>query len=326
MTAIPLTNARAETIVDALWCRWFGYYGLPKLLQSDQGSNVDGTKVRQLCEQLTIKRLRSSAYHPAGNGSSERAIGSLKTILRSMCLSRGIPITQWDELLPEAILMFNNTRNKSSKFSPFEAAYGVSANLPLDNKLGVNQKEAQDPRLVRQKIPLNKHESRLRYQKQANKTTNVNKYQVGDWVILRRNHGEYPKMNLIWDEMFKISKKIGTSCWGIVNFVSGKSKIVHHDQIQPASTKQDASMVMGSSAPVLQNPQAPVGEFLLITVSLSTTYHRWIGYNLRIMFSTCQQVRYFPHQLHNRHHHLPQHNPQQQQPPDQGGWSGPPLD
>ena len=100
-----------------------------------------------------------------------------------MCLSRGIPITQWDELLPEAILMFNNTQNKSSKFSPFEAAYGVSANLPLDNKLGVNQKEAQNPQLVRQNIPLNKHESRLSYQKKANKTTNVNKYQVGDWVL-----------------------------------------------------------------------------------------------------------------------------------------------
>ena len=262
MTAIPLTNSRAETIVDALWCRWFGYYGLPKLLQSDQGSNVDGTKVRQLCEELAIKKLRSSAYHPAGNGSAERAIGSLKTILRSMCLSRGIPITQWDELLPEAILMFNNTQNKSSKFSPFEAAYGVSANLPLDNKLGVNQREAQDPQLVRQNIPLNKHDSRLSYQKQANKTTNVNKYQVGDWVLLRRNHGEYPKMHPIWDEMFQISKKIGTSCWGIVNFVSGKSKIVHHDQIKPAGTKQDASMVMGSSAPV-QNPHAPVGRVLV---------------------------------------------------------------
>ena len=49
---------------------------------------------------------------------------------------------------------------------------------------------------------------------------------------------------------------------GIVNFVSGKSKIIHHDQIQPAGTKQDASVVMGSSAPV-QNPHAPVGRVLV---------------------------------------------------------------
>ena len=70
-------------------------------------------------------------------------------------------------------------------------------------------------------------------------------------------------MNPIWDEIFQISKKIGTSCWGIVNFVSGKFKVVHHDQVQPAGTRQDASMVMGSSVSV-QNPQAPAGNFLFV--------------------------------------------------------------
>ena len=184
--------------------------------------------------------------------------------------------------------------------------------------------KSQDPQLVRQHIPLNKHESRLSYQKQSNKTTNVNKYQVGDWVLLRRNHGEYPKLNPIWEEMFQISKKIGTSCWGIVNFVSGKYKIVHHDQIQPAGTKQDASMVMGSSAPV-QNPHAPVGRVLVDNSLPQDNIPQIDGNSLQIMFSTCQQVQCFPHQLHNCHHHLHQHNPQQPQPPDQGGWSGPQL-
>ena len=33
MTAIALPNSRAEAVVDALWCRWFSYYGLQKLLQ-----------------------------------------------------------------------------------------------------------------------------------------------------------------------------------------------------------------------------------------------------------------------------------------------------
>ena len=84
-TAIPVPNTRASTLVSSLWAHWFGHYGIPKWLQSDQGSNVDGTVMRKLCEDLAIKKLRSSTYHPAGNGSAERAIQSLKTILRSMC-------------------------------------------------------------------------------------------------------------------------------------------------------------------------------------------------------------------------------------------------
>ena len=107
ITAVALPNAHADTIVDALWYRWFGYFGMPKFLLSDQGSNVDGKTVRELCKELAIKKLRSSTYHPAGNGSAERAIGYLKTILRSMCLSRNVTVFEWDELLPEAILMFN---------------------------------------------------------------------------------------------------------------------------------------------------------------------------------------------------------------------------
>ena len=75
--------------------------------------------------------------------------------------------------------MLNNIHNKSLKFSPFEAVYGVSANLPLDNRLGVDQKEAQDSQLVRQNIPLDKHESRLSDQKHANKTTNVKNTRLG---------------------------------------------------------------------------------------------------------------------------------------------------
>ena len=109
MTAITLPNAHADTLVDAIWLRWFSYFGLPKFQQSDQGSNVelDGNMVRKMCEDLAIKKLRSSSNHPAGNGSAERAIGSLKTILRSICLSRSITIDRWDEVLPEAVLHFN---------------------------------------------------------------------------------------------------------------------------------------------------------------------------------------------------------------------------
>ena len=60
--------------------------------------------------------MHSSQYHPEGNGSTERSIGSIKSILRFMCQSRSVPITDWDILFDEATLAYNNTVNKSTGF------------------------------------------------------------------------------------------------------------------------------------------------------------------------------------------------------------------
>ena len=207
---------------------------------------MDGSKIRKLCEELAIKKVRSSTYHPAGNGSAERAIGFLKTILRSMCLSRNIDINRWDEILPEAILHFNNTQNSSTKFSPFEVAYGMPANLIIDNKLGVNTNAtAVDPNLVRQNINVNRSDARASYQKQANKSTRMNHYNVGDLVLLKRTHGAHPKMNPYWVGPFEVIKRVGPVNWGILDQNSGKSKVVHHDLLKPALSKQDALITPG---------------------------------------------------------------------------------
>ena len=152
MTAIAMQDAKAETITDKLWRNWFCYFGIPKFLQSDHGSNVDGEKVRKLYADLAIKKVRASSYHPQGNGSAERAIGFLKTILRSKCLSRSLNISRCDDALPEAILHCNNTTNASTKFSPFHVAYGTPANMPLDNKLNIPQLAAPDPGLIRENV------------------------------------------------------------------------------------------------------------------------------------------------------------------------------
>jgi hypothetical protein len=234
MTAVALPDSKADTIVSSIWSRWFGYYGLPKFLQSDQGQNVDGQKIRKMCEDLAIKKLRSSSYHPAGNGSAERAIGTLKTILRSICLSRNISINRWDEILPEAILHYNTMQNSSSKFSPFEVAYGIQGNTPLDNVLGLKGVREQDPKLIRQNVIANKEEARASYQKQANKECLVNQYQIGDLVLLRRTHGCHPNMSPLYVGPYEIIKQVGPVNWGIVDRESGKTKIVHYDLLQPA--------------------------------------------------------------------------------------------
>ena len=61
--AIPLRNIKAKGIVKAL-IKFFTLVGLPKSIQSDQGSNFMSGIFQQVMYELDIKQLTSSAYHP----------------------------------------------------------------------------------------------------------------------------------------------------------------------------------------------------------------------------------------------------------------------
>ena len=84
----PLKDQTAPQIAQALWQHWFSKFGLPSILISDQGRNVNGNVVRKLCNELRIEKRHSSPYHPQGNSSSERMIGAIKSRVSSILNSR----------------------------------------------------------------------------------------------------------------------------------------------------------------------------------------------------------------------------------------------
>ena len=118
----------------------------------------------------------------------------------------------------------------------------MSANTVLDNKLMVDHPLPVDPVLIRKNITANRQEARKNYQQQANKSTRANSYKAGDLVILKRTHGSHPKMNPIWVGPYQIIKQIGPVNWAIRDQTSGKTKIVHHNLLKPALSKQDATI------------------------------------------------------------------------------------
>ena len=69
--AIPLRNIKAKTIVNAL-VKFFTFIGLPKSIQSDQGSHFMSGIFQQVMYELGIKQYKSSAYHPESQGALER--------------------------------------------------------------------------------------------------------------------------------------------------------------------------------------------------------------------------------------------------------------
>ncbi len=91
--AFPLSCITAKAVTKALM-KFFTTFGLPKIVQTDQGSNFVSCVFRNALKALGVAYVVSSAYHPESQGALERWHQTLKSALRKYC-----PETRhdWDE-------------------------------------------------------------------------------------------------------------------------------------------------------------------------------------------------------------------------------------
>ena len=54
--AVALRDQEATSISGVLSSSWLFIHGMPSLLLSDQGSNIDGDVMRKLCEEYGIEK------------------------------------------------------------------------------------------------------------------------------------------------------------------------------------------------------------------------------------------------------------------------------
>ena len=125
--AIPLRNIKTKSIVKALII-FFTFVGLPKSVQSDQGSNFMSGIFQQVMHELGIKQYRSSAYHPESQGALERFHQTLKNMKRSYCFDTE---KDWDEGIHLLLFAVREYVQESLGFSPFELVFGYSVRGPL---------------------------------------------------------------------------------------------------------------------------------------------------------------------------------------------------
>ena len=115
--AIPLRNIKAKTIVKAL-TKFFTLVGLPKSIQSDQGSNLTSGLFQEVMYELGIEQyITSSAYHPESQGAIERFHQTLKNMIKTYCLDFE---KDWDEGVHLLLFAAREAVQETLGFSPFE--------------------------------------------------------------------------------------------------------------------------------------------------------------------------------------------------------------
>lgn len=183
----------AKFILDQIIHR----HGPPENIHTDQGTNFESKLIHELCETYKIKKSRSSAYHPEGDGAVERENRSIKELIRPYTIDNQ---DEWDENLSLIIHARNTSVHATTGFTPFELVYARKPSENLLVKSNVNEPTSEYiQRLVRareqveetaKKSMQRKLEKQRVYYNQNYRLRNIN-LKTGDKVLVK-NESTHP--------------------------------------------------------------------------------------------------------------------------------------
>lgn len=118
--AVPVRSTKAPKLAAEL-LKIFARLGFPKEVLTDQGTNLMGEVMRSLWDQLGVRHMCTSVYHPQCNGLVERFNKSLKATLRKFAIENP---TQWPDMIEPVLFAIREVPQASTGLSPFELLFG----------------------------------------------------------------------------------------------------------------------------------------------------------------------------------------------------------
>ena len=129
LVVVAHPNKETRSAAKALVNNWCCTFGIPEACLTDGGKEYQSELWDTLCELFDIERVKTSIFHPQGDGQSERAVQTTKKIIAAYvneCQD------DWDEYLPQFTYAYNSGVHETTKCTPFEAMFGRTPKLPLD--------------------------------------------------------------------------------------------------------------------------------------------------------------------------------------------------
>ena len=182
--------------------------GSPLSIHSNQGEAFESRLIRELCELLEIKKTRTSARNPRGNGQVERFNRSLLKMIRCYLADEQ---DEWDSHLEALAGAYRATPHEATKLTRNMVMIGREVRLPssivyghLDQDLDTNTSEVDfllqaKARLQRTHDFVRKqfYSSIARSKEIYDSKLSFHQYQVGDlvWFLYEaRQVGVNPKL------------------------------------------------------------------------------------------------------------------------------------
>lgn len=128
--ARALEEADAQSIVQFLYEDVICRHGVPTLMTTDRGTEFINELVTALTNVYKIRHIRTTAYHPQGNGQVERTNRIIKDVLAKITPTKP---GDWSIYLPSALSVIRNAQQQSTRFAPSELLYGRQLKQPFES-------------------------------------------------------------------------------------------------------------------------------------------------------------------------------------------------
>ena len=127
--AYIVKDQTACTATETLRNGYFGLFGAPTYLVSDQGKAFTGHLITNLCELYGVQKLRTLPYHAQTNGQVE---WMNQTIIHMIGKLEQDKKARWSEHLLEMLSAYNGTHSAVTGYSPYFLLFGRKARMPVD--------------------------------------------------------------------------------------------------------------------------------------------------------------------------------------------------
>lgn len=240
--AFHCPDQTAKSVARKLWDNYFCFYGFPERIHSDQGANFESELISNLLQISGVKKSHTTAYHPMGNGTTERFNRTLGNMIRVLPPRSK---QNWPQMLHTLTFMYNCTTHETTGFPPFYLMFGRVPRIPVDvvfKSVLRDTEEVAYPKYMeslqkdlQEAIALAEAHTSKEQKHQAdvyNRRAKGSRIEIGDRVLLS-NKGERGKRKLAdkWESVVYtvVDRDLQTHIYKVKNPVTGQLKVVHRN-------------------------------------------------------------------------------------------------
>lgn len=241
--ACPLRDTSTKRIIQLLTANLFLKHGTPKIMITDNGSNLTSTEMRKFLRLLKIEQKTTSPYRPQTNGQTERYN---RVLGNQLAIFAGEKPTTWCRYLDALVFAYNTTIHSSHLQTPFRLVHGREAQTPLDIVIGKGFATDKDSETISQEEILREarkvarkaiQKAQLDAKKRYDEHRVESSFKEGDLILYRQpliKTRSQKKFKFPWAGPYRIIKVISDVNYQVVHMDNPlDERIVHAAQVKP---------------------------------------------------------------------------------------------